>query len=115
MKPLLIVQINPEMRVKLERGAAAAVLPRTPTTFLLQVENEAKTTAPLHLTLARLGRRDDWLTLALKGGLTGERNQQLTLLLTRHASGPREAIFRADIGQGTQDLGFRAELPILFR
>jgi hypothetical protein len=34
--------------------------------------------------------------------------------LRTRQSGKREATFQFDVGQGTQDLGFRAEVPILF-
>ena len=34
--------------------------------------------------------------------------------LTAHEAGKREATLRFDVGQGTQDLGFRQETPVLF-
>jgi hypothetical protein len=34
--------------------------------------------------------------------------------LTPAQSGKREATLAFDAGQGTQDLGFRAEVPVLF-
>lgn len=115
--PLLIVQINPEMRVKLERGPAEARLTTgKPSAFVVRIENEARTSATLHLRVREVGSRDRWLRheLGEKGKLTGSRVQRLTLTLTPDAAGMREALFVADIGQGTQDLGFRAELAILF-
>jgi hypothetical protein len=36
------------------------------------------------------------------------------LRLTAREGGKREATFRFDVGQGTQDLGFRGEVPVLF-
>ena len=114
---LLIVQINPELRVKLERGPAEArLVAGKPIVFVVRIENDAHTTATLHLQTQQLGPRDRWLRLELegKGRLTGAPVQTLTLTLTPDAVGMREALFVADIGQGTQDLGFRAELAILF-
>jgi hypothetical protein len=35
-------------------------------------------------------------------------------LIYSHEAGRREATLGFDIGQGTQDLGFRGEVPILF-
>jgi hypothetical protein len=35
-------------------------------------------------------------------------------MLTALEAGKREATLNFDVGQGTQDLGFRAEVPILF-
>lgn len=118
MKEILVVQINPEMRVKLERGPAEArLVPGVPIEFLVRVENEAHTTATLRLRTQRFSERDRWLRLALEGSgkLTGKRTQMLTLVLTAFATGRREALFLADIGQGTQDMGFRGELAVLFR
>ena len=118
VKEILVVQINPEMRVKLERGPAEArLVPGTPMEFLVRVENEAHTTATLRLMMQRFSERDHWLRLAIEGGgrLTGKRAQTLPLVLTTSATGRREALFLADIGQGTQDLGFRGELAVLFR
>jgi hypothetical protein len=34
--------------------------------------------------------------------------------LAAHEAGKREATLKFDVGQGTQDLGFRAEVPVLF-
>ena len=34
--------------------------------------------------------------------------------LTALKTGKCEATFKFDVGQGTQDLGYRAEVPILF-
>jgi len=36
------------------------------------------------------------------------------LRLRASAAGKREATLKFDVGQGTQDLGFRAEVPVLF-
>ena len=40
--------------------------------------------------------------------------EYLLLRLQAHEWGKREATLIFDVGQGTQDLGFRAEVPILF-
>ena len=57
-----------------------------------------------------------WLDAHFAGPsrLTGARVEFLTLRLTAREPGKREATFRFGVGQGTQDLGFRAEVPILF-
>ena len=46
--------------------------------------------------------------------LSGERVEYVVLRLTAREAGKREATLKFDAGQGTQDLGFRAEVPILF-
>jgi hypothetical protein len=50
----------------------------------------------------------------LAKGLTGQRLEYRLLRLRAREAGKREATFRIDVGQGTQDLGFRAEVPVLF-
>ena len=47
--------------------------------------------------------------------LSGRRLEYLVLELQAGEAGKREATLKFDAGQGTQDLGFRAEVPILFR
>jgi hypothetical protein len=46
--------------------------------------------------------------------LTGAHLEYLPLRLVAHEAGKREATLKFDVGQGTQDLGFRAEVPVLF-
>jgi hypothetical protein len=116
-KSLIVVSINPESRVKAERGPAAAELRRgAATTVLVKVVNEAGVTADMRVSGPGLGPAG-WLEARFDKGsrLKGERVQFLNLELTSRESGQREATFRFDVGQGTQDLGFRAEVPILFR
>ena len=47
--------------------------------------------------------------------LGGQKLEYAVLTLRAEESGKREATLKFDAGQGTQDLGFRAEVPILFR
>ena len=47
-------------------------------------------------------------------GLSGAKEEYVILRLTAHGAGKREATLTFDVGQGTQDLGYRAEVPILF-
>jgi hypothetical protein len=46
--------------------------------------------------------------------LSGLKVEYLIALLYSSESGKREATIAFDVGQGTQDLGFRAEVPVLF-
>jgi hypothetical protein len=123
---LCAVNINPESRVKAARGPAAAELVRDrPAYFLIKVHNDAGVTAALKISgpeLRTTGTKgsDHWLTAEiqtaapLKEKLTGSRLEYVVVQLTALESGKREATLRFDVGQGTQDLGFRAEVPILF-
>ena len=67
------------------------------------------------------GKSDSgWLEAAvhtappLKKTLSGQHVEYVLLRLTARESGKREATLMFDVGQGTQDLGFRNEVPILF-
>lgn len=129
------VQINPEMRVKVSRGPAPAELQQKGwRQFLVKVHNEAGTTSALRAAGPNLGEvfrleRDRrplgenaelWLDLQwfesqplnpTLGGL--ELEYRIVQLYARDA-GKREATLVLDVGQGTQDLGFRSEIAILF-
>ena len=123
---LLAVSINPESRVKAARGPAPADLRLDQESIVLvKVQNEAGSTAVLAASgpeLREAGQPTDgrWLEAAianappLSGKLSGRRLEYVVLRLTAHEAGKREATFRFDVGQGTQDLGFRAETPVLF-
>ncbi len=119
---LLVVSINPESRVKAVRGPAAAELMRDQERIVLvKVQNEAGSTAALSASgpeIRAAGAPDDgrWLEAepAFAPKLSGRRLEYVVLRLTAREAGKREATFRFDVGQGTQDLGFRAETPILF-
>jgi hypothetical protein len=145
---LFIVDINPELRVRVSRGAAQAILQQSGfTPFLVKINNHA--TASQHLNIdspqagpvyagAALGileRQqqtelkknentnnvpDRFLELQmltsppLSDHLSGAEVEYAIALIYSSQAGKREATITFDIGQGTQDIGFRAELPVLF-
>ena len=128
---LFEVEINPEMRVKVAQGSASAELIEGGwRTFLVKVANKAGATGELHAKSAQAQRlynspasqtADRWLDLDLPdsqplrkelGGLPVE--YRLVQLYSRD-SGKREAKVAFDIGQGTQDLGLRNEVDVLFQ
>jgi hypothetical protein len=118
---LLGVSINAESRVKVERGPApAALVEGRPAVVLVKVHNEAGVTHALAVSgpqLQSAGQRGPgrWLEAALPGGrLSGRHLEYRLLRLTAHENGKREATFQFNVGQGTQDLGFRGEVPVLF-
>jgi hypothetical protein len=135
------VNINPESRVKVARGEAAAELNEHGwRVFLVKVHNEASVTAPLRAespNAAPLYLRstntaepqqqitardvpDRWLELQtfdrqpLTKTLSGLELDYRILQLYSRERGKREAKLAFNVGQGTQDLGFRNELPVLF-
>jgi hypothetical protein len=119
---LVDIHVNPEMRVKVARGPAGPHLVRGDwRAFLVKVRNEAGTTAALRASRAHAGETADrWLEASmmddppLAATLSGLELEYRILRLYSHEAGWREASLTFDVGQGTQDLGFRNELPILF-
>jgi hypothetical protein len=120
---LLMVSINPESRVKVARGEAPAQLRQGQAVpVLIKVVNEAGVTAVLRPTSpqADANAKDRLLELkmhtdkSLAASLSGRPVEYVILLLTSREAGRREATIGFDVGQGTQDLGFRGEVPVLF-
>lgn len=138
---LLVVHINPESRVKVNLGPAQPQLDqRGWTNFLVKVINEAGVTAPLvcqspqaepmlrrstaaskpemKITPVDAARR--WLDIAsvdsqpMTKTLSGLPVEYRLIQLYSRDAGQREATLSMHVGQGTQDLGFRSEVPILF-
>lgn len=124
---LFEVHINPEMRVQVARGEAKPLLAAGAWRyFLTRVKNESGTTAALQgESPQRLGNpaaaHDAWLELrvldtkALPARLSGQPVEYRVVALRTTAQGQREARFSLHVGQGTQDLGFRNEVDILFQ
>jgi hypothetical protein len=126
---LLEIRINPESRVKLLRGPSKAELTAgRESPFLIRIVNEAGVTAPLRLSSPNLlpaggpAGREQWLTArpivfpgARRERLSGAPLEYVLLTLTTRETGLREATLAFDVGQGTQDLGFRGETSLLFR
>jgi hypothetical protein len=145
---LLAVHINPEARVKVERGPAPAVLQQAGyTPVLVKIVNESRGTqrlrigspqaGPVYAGMSRLSgdrmqqqhlrenenterRTDRFLELEMftappmTANLSGLEAEYAVALVYSSESGRREATIGFDAGQGTQDLGFRGEVPVLF-
>ena len=130
-RTLLGVHVNPEMRVKVQPGDAPPRLVENGwRAFLVKVHNEAGTTASLRLKSPQAAQvansvaasvPDLWLGLEsfnaqpLRPELGGLPLEYRVVQLYSRDRGPREAKVAADVGQGTQDLGFRGETSILFQ
>lgn len=128
---LFFVNINPEMRVKVAAGPAQPVLTEQGwRQFLVKVQNEAGTTAALRASSPNAQRLfnspagdvpNRWLELQmydaqpLRPALGGLEVEYRIIQLHSRDAGPREAKFSFDVGQGTQDLGFRNEVDLLFQ
>jgi hypothetical protein len=130
---LLLVSINPESRVKVARGAGPAVLQQGGyTPILIKVVNDSPVKGTPHLTSPQSGplmtggfknpkgapgrflEVELFQVPPMTPNLSGLKVEYLLGLIYSSESGKREATLSVDVGQGTQDLGFRAEAPVLF-
>ena len=124
------VHINPEMRVKVQAGDAKPELDEQGwRVFLVKVANESGTTAKL-VGVSPNARKlfnspsnevaGRWLDLAmfdsqpLAPALSGLGLEYRIIQLYSRDAGQREAKFSFNVGQGTQDIGFRNEADLLF-
>lgn len=143
---LLTVTINPEERVKVDRGSAKANLQQAGfTPILIKVANQSTATKRLRIDSPQAGpvfggtspnslKRQDQIHLLptskadpghflavemftdrpMTATLSGLEVEYVVGLIYSNEAGKREATLSFDIGQGTQDLGFRGQLPVLF-
>ncbi len=138
---LACVSINPESRVKVAAGPAdRQLIQHGWRTYLLKVVNEAGITAPLRFTSPQAAPivqrssgspepaaaisgndvRDRWLDVAsvnrqpLTPTLSGLPLEYRIIQIYSRDAGKREATLTFDVGQGTQDLGFRSDCTLLF-
>jgi len=138
---LALIEINPESRVKVEQGTAKPELVEGGTRlFLVKVLNQARVTAPLKVASPnsgnvyitsngaaepplRLSPRDAqerWANISvydkppMARRLSGLGLEYVILEVYSRDSGQRSAVLQFDVGQTSQDLGFRSELMVLF-
>ncbi|WP_276500897.1 CehA/McbA family metallohydrolase [Terrimonas pollutisoli] len=140
---LAMVEINPEARVKVIRGPAQAKLIQWGwTSFLVKVHNEAGVTAKLEvespnaaplfhvstfgpraksenaLTPGQVANRFAEMVLyrnrPLLPALSGLNLEYVVLQIYSRDAGSRELEIGFNVGQGSQDIGFRNTIPILF-
>jgi hypothetical protein len=138
---LAIVDINPESRVKVRPGLAKLELVEAGTRiFLVKVINTAGVTARLEAEspnalavyvpsdesaeppkkIAPADVRDRWITLELYNQdpmserLSGLPVEYRILEIYSRDRGQRSAKISFNVGQGTQDIGFRNEMVVLF-
>ena len=135
------VHVNPESRVKVEQGAARPELVQGGTRlFLVKVVNEARVTAPLTVQSPNIGRvyvpsrgtprarmeltaadvRDRWADVAIydrppmRPRLSGLPVEYVILQVSSRDAGQRSAVLGFNVGQGSQDVGFRNDVEVLF-
>ena len=138
---LLAVDINPESRVKVEQGAAKPELVEAGTRlFLVKVSNNAHVTAALNVESPNSGNvyvksnsspappmqltaRDSaerWADISLsqrppmRKRLSGLALEYAILEVYSRDAGQRSAKISFNVGQGSQDIGFRNDVTVLF-
>lgn len=138
---LALIEINPESRVKVEQGAAKPNLVEGGTRlFLVKVLNQARVTAPLKVSSPNSGNvyitsngasepqlrltprdaQERWASISIYDKppmarrLSGLGLEYVILEVYSRDSGQRSAVLQFDVGQTSQDLGFRSELMVLF-
>jgi hypothetical protein len=139
---LAVVEINPESRVKVRPGLAKQELVEAGTRlFLVKVINEAGVTARLGVKsrnelpvyvksdgsaeppkqISPADIRDRWMSLALYDKdpmtqrLSGLPLEYRVLEVYSRDRGQHSAEIDFDAGQGTQDIGFRSQMAVLFK
>jgi hypothetical protein len=140
---LAMIDINPESRVKVQAGPAKPVLMQEGwTSYLVKVHNQAHISAalvanspnasPLFYTSSNAPRMQEknkltpgqldnsFLQIAvyrerpLQSNLSGLKLEYAVIQLYTRKKGKREAEIGFNVGQGTQDIGFRNTINILF-
>lgn len=139
---LIGVSINPESRVKATPGPAQPRLVQQGwRVFLIKVQNEAGVTAELRAespnaaplyrqstnspepkqTVPRSEIPQRWMEMRmvrerpLNKSLSGLKLEYRLIQIYSRDAGHREAKISFNVGQGTQDLGFRSDVDILFK
>ena len=144
---LFVIEINPELRVKVKRGPGDPVLQQAGyTPIIVKVINDATLARRLNISSPQAGpvyagaaegillrqaqtelrknentnRERRFLDVEMfdqspmTPKLSGLSIEYVLALIHCSESGVREATIAFDVGEGTQDLGFRSEVPVLF-
>jgi hypothetical protein len=136
---LFVVSLNPEARVKVARGPGPAVLQQSGfTPVLIKVVNDSTVKKPLRILSPQAGpvyagqgrnsadpkadpnapkrflQAELYVGPPMTAKLSGLRAEYCVALFYSTETGKREATVGFDVGEGNQDLGFRAEVPVLF-
>jgi hypothetical protein len=130
-----VVTLNPEARVKVAKGPAKVTLQQSGyVPLIIKVVNDSTVTKALRVSSPQAGpifsggaagskekpSKDHFLDIAMydkqpmTAELSGLKIEYAIALISSSEAGKREVTLAFDVGQGTQDLGFRGEVPILF-
>ena len=145
---VFVLSLNPEVRVKVQRGPGRATLQQAAfTPLLVKVVNDSTVSSRLRIKSPQAGpvysgtalstlKRQDQTELIDEGNpeprtdrflsvemfdrspltpnLSGLAVEYAVALVSSSEAGQREATIEFDVGAGTQDIGFRGEVPVLF-
>ena len=127
---LIDIQINPESRVKVQMGPAERKLVQSGwKVFLVKVRNEAGVTANLEANSEQAKKvfeqeaavgRGRWMEIDMfedrpvNKNLSGVGLEYRIIQVYSRDAGRRAAVVSFDVGQGTQDLGFRSDATLDF-
>jgi hypothetical protein len=131
---LLVITLNPESRVKVARGPGEATLQQGGfVPVLVKVVNDSTVKKELRISSPQAGPiysggaarnvkadKDRFLEVEMFTSppmtrtLSGLKAEYAIALIYSSEPGKREVTLGFDVGQGTQDLGFRGEVPVLF-
>jgi hypothetical protein len=138
---LVEVDINPESRVKVEQGPAGPdLIEEGARLFLVKIVNQGHVTAELNvvspnsgsvyvpsngspeppMTLTPAGSKERWADISLfqrppmRKRLSGLGVEYQILEIYSRDAGERSAKISFNVGQGSQDIGFRNDVTILF-
>jgi hypothetical protein len=132
---LIVVTLNPEARVKAARGPAKVALQQSGyVPVIIKVQNDSTVTRPLRIGSPQAGpiysggfagekvkpNKNNFIDVEMfnkqpmTAELSGLKLEYAIALIASSEAGKREVTFTFDVGQGTQDLGFRGEVPVLF-
>jgi len=145
---VFVLSLNPEVRVKVQRGPGNATLQQAAfTPLIVKVLNDSTVSSRLRIKSPQAGpvyagtalstlkrqdqteliddgdsgpRTDRFLSVEmfdrspLTPNLSGLKVEYAVALIASNEAGQREATIEFDVGAGTQDIGFRGEVPVLF-
>lgn len=136
---LFLVSLNPESRVKVSRGPAQPALQQAGfVPVLVKIVNESTVKKQLDVSSPQAGtvyggswrnekdpkadprapqrflHLEMFRSAPMTANLSGLLVEYAILLIYSAEAGKREATIGFDVGQGTQDLGFRGEAAVLF-
>ena len=111
-----VVQVSPESRVSSMQGPAALeLLEGDDRLMLVKVINEAGVTSPLRVRSTEESIDATTITeRPLSPRLSGQKLEYAVIAVRSSVAGQVATVLQFDVGQGSQDVGFRSDLALTF-